>query len=309
MIISNNKHHDLDITINGNKISRVSQEKFLGVLIDDKLTFNAHRQAIAKKIANNCGVLFRARHILSKISLNTLYYSFIQSHMIYCSSVWGLGSKNSLSSIFVSQKRAVRTMTFTKLYKKDKTTGLYTYGHTKSIFNEFNLLNIHNLILTQALNLIHKIKLGAAPIPIVKLFNANNHPITGATRVLTDQQTNRLRRIGINQTNVISRVNNITPFFKEPCGRLKIRKNSFVILGPKLYNYFTSKANSHTLGLKNPIRHENICLNGFKKRMKNVVLNLQSGGEDHHWEPDNYPLYTMTNRDVVLRGDYDASVT
>ena len=37
--------------------------------------------------------------------------------------------------------------------------------------------------------------------------------------------------------------------------------------------------------------------------------NLQSGGEDHHWEPDNYPLYTMTNRDVVLRGDYDARVT
>ena len=182
------------------------------MLIDDKLTFNAHRQAIAKKIANNCGVLFRARHILSKISLNTLYYSFIQSHMIYCSSVWGLGSKNSLSSIFVSQKRAVRTMTFTKLYKKDKTTGLYTYGHTKSIFNEFNLLNIHNLILTQALNLIHKIKLGAAPIPITKLFNVNNHPITGATRVLTDKQTNRLRRIGINETNIISRVNNITPF-------------------------------------------------------------------------------------------------
>ena len=51
--------------------------------------------------------------------------------MIYCSSVWGLGSKSSLSGLFVSQKRAVRTMTFTKLYKKDKITGLYTYGHMK----------------------------------------------------------------------------------------------------------------------------------------------------------------------------------
>ena len=131
MIISNNNNHDFDITINGSKISRVSQEKFLGVLIDDKLTFNAHRQAIAKKIANNCGVLFMARHVLSKKSLNSLYYSFIQSHMIYCSSVWGLGSKSSLSGLFVSQKRAVRTMTFTKLYKKDKITGLYTYGHMK----------------------------------------------------------------------------------------------------------------------------------------------------------------------------------
>ena len=51
--------------------------------------------------------------------------------MKYCSSVWGLGSKNSLSGIFVLQKRALRTMTFTKLYKKDEIKGLYTYGHTK----------------------------------------------------------------------------------------------------------------------------------------------------------------------------------
>ena len=63
---------------------------------------------------------------------NIIHYTFVQSHMIYCSSVWGMGSKNSLFSIFVSQKGTVRNMTFTKLYKKDKTT-VYYLGHVLRI--------------------------------------------------------------------------------------------------------------------------------------------------------------------------------
>ena len=60
--------------------------------------------------------------------------------MVYCSNVWGLGSKNSLKCIFISQKRAIRTMSFIKLYKKDKINGTYTYGHTKKVFNDQGIL-------------------------------------------------------------------------------------------------------------------------------------------------------------------------
>ena len=200
-------------------------------------------------------------------------------------------------------------MTFTKLYKKDEITGLYSYGHTKSIFKEFNLLNIHNLILTQALNLMHKIKLGVAPRSIAKLFNVNDYPTAGVTVTLTEQQTKRLRRLGINQANIITRVDNIIPYFSEPYGRLKVRKNLFGILGPKLYNYFTTKANSQTSCLTKSIRHENIGLSGFKSRMKNFILQLQSSGDEHHWEFNNYPHYTITSRDVALRSDNVVMVT
>ena len=66
MLISNTINHDFNIVIHNQQISRVKEEKFLGVLIDDKLSFNSHRVALAKKVANNCGVLFRARHMLNK---------------------------------------------------------------------------------------------------------------------------------------------------------------------------------------------------------------------------------------------------
>ena len=302
MLISNSINHDFNITINGDSIARVKQEKFLGVLIDEKLTFAAHRQALAKKIASNCGVLFRARHVLSKDSLNKLYYSFIQSHMIYCSNVWGLGSKNSLNKIFISQKRAVRTMTFTKLYKKDNVTGVYTYGHTKQLFKKYEILCIHNVILMQALSLMHKIKLGIAPKLISTLinFNVENNPIIPS---LNNKQLRRLNRLGISETNVVTCENTLTKFASEPDTSLTVQKHSFAARGPKLYNHCVSKANYLERESPRIIKHEKLYLDPFKNRLKYMILDIQSSGSEGFWEPENQPLYTFTNRKIVLRND------
>ena len=308
MLISNLINHDFNIIIGNKKIARVTQEKFLGVIVDDKLTFNAHRQALAKKIANNCGVLFRARHVLNMQSLKLLYYSFIQSHMVYCSGVWGLGSKTSLNSIFLSQKRAVRIMSFTKLYKKDKLSGVYTYGHTKKIFKEYNLLSVHNLVLTQALNLLQKIKLGRAPVSISELFEINNQPQNSAALHLSDRQIRRLNRLGINSSNIITSAENTnTLFINELQANLKVRKQCFDVLGPRLYNNFTSRANRNVIISTKAIKHENLPLNVYKSRIKHFTLKLQHEGDGIHWDPNNFPRYTFTNRDVVLRSDLTAS--
>ena len=219
MVISNTIKHDFDIVIHNQTIARVKQDRFLGVIIDEKLTFNAHKTALARKISNNCGVLYRARYVLNQKSLVCLYYSFIQSHMIYCSNVWGLGTKRSLNSIFISQKRAIRAMSFTKLYKKDKITGVYTYGHTKMKFAKYEFLSIHNLVLTQALNLMQKIKLGIAPESIIQLFEINTDPYSITDISLYDHQIRRLNRLNINNNNVIKRsVDTINFFVRQQAG-------------------------------------------------------------------------------------------
>ena len=306
MLISNTINHDFNIVIHNQQISRVKEEKFLGVLIDDKLSFNSHRVALAKKVANNCGVLFRARHMLNKKSLAALYYSFIQSHMIYCVSVWGLGNKTSINSIFVSQKKALRAISFTKLYKKDKVTGVYTYGHTKKIFKEYGFQTIHNLILMQVLNLMHKIKLAIVPEQIIKLFTIRSNSLN-TYNPLNEHQQKRLARLNISINNVIGHDHNwgITKIFNEPCGRLKTINSTISILGPKVYNHFVSQINSQSVRLnsKATIKHENLGLTAFKSRMKAYILKIQSDGDGIYWSNTNSPLYTFTNRETVLRSD------
>ena len=62
---------------------------------------------------------------------------------------------------------------------------------------------------------------------------------------------------------------------------------------------------SVTLNGNATIKHENLGLKAFKSRMKAYILEIQSEGDDIHWTNTNSPLYTFTNREIVLRSDHD----
>ena len=52
---------DLDIKLNGTKIQRVFETKFLGVKIDAKLTWIPHIEFISNKLSKNIGIILKAR--------------------------------------------------------------------------------------------------------------------------------------------------------------------------------------------------------------------------------------------------------
>ena len=182
-------------------------------------------------------------------------------------------------------------------------TGIYTYGHTKKIFKEQGFQSIHNLILTQVLNLLHKIKLAIAPEPIINLFTLGSSLNVNST--LNEHQHKRLARLNITSNNVIKHNRGIATIFNEPNGRLKTTNSTISILGPKLYNHVVSQLNSQYTPHNNnsTIKHENLGPTAFKSRMKSYILKVQSEGDEIHWISTNPPLYTFTNRDIVLRSD------
>ena len=105
MIFSNSKNknkneYNLNLKLNSEIIDQSHEERFLGVIMDDKLLWASHRADIRTRISRNAGIFFRARHMFKISTLKSLYYSFIQSHLIFCCSVWGTGSKHSLRDIF-----------------------------------------------------------------------------------------------------------------------------------------------------------------------------------------------------------------
>ena len=122
MLFSNRTTRDINIEISATLIERKHTERFLGVIIDDQLNFNQHRATLASKIARNAGVIYKVKGIVPLNVIKMLYNSFIQSHLVYCSNVWGLGSKSSVERIFTAQKRAIRGVKqgfVNYFYKKD----------------------------------------------------------------------------------------------------------------------------------------------------------------------------------------------
>ena len=52
-------------------------------MLDKHIAWNDHINAIAKKLAKNIGLLYRARWFLEKESLKTIYFSYIHSYLSY----------------------------------------------------------------------------------------------------------------------------------------------------------------------------------------------------------------------------------
>ena len=70
------------MTFNNIEIKRESSVKFLGVIIDEKLTWKNHIEVV-EKISKNIGVLYRASHLLDFKNLLKIYFSFIHIYISY----------------------------------------------------------------------------------------------------------------------------------------------------------------------------------------------------------------------------------
>ena len=70
-------------------IERVTNIKFLGVIINDTFKWNDHLSYIISKITKNIVYFYRARHILGQEQLINLYNSFVEPYITYCLPIWG----------------------------------------------------------------------------------------------------------------------------------------------------------------------------------------------------------------------------
>ena len=64
-----------DITIDNQPIDKVEKTKFLGVVIDSKLSWKNHICLVAGKLSKIIGMIIKAREYLNRSALLTLYYS------------------------------------------------------------------------------------------------------------------------------------------------------------------------------------------------------------------------------------------
>ena len=79
--------------------------KYLGVIIDSKLSFFQHAGSIKKKISRAIGILYKIRNFVTKSILINLYYSLIYPFLIYAVHIWGGTSDKNLRPLHVLQKK------------------------------------------------------------------------------------------------------------------------------------------------------------------------------------------------------------
>src|SRR6218665_3153644 len=77
----------LTLHIKNAEIPNVSSTKFLGILVDQFLTWSDHISNITSKISRNLGILSRITYLLPQHIRKNLYYTMIHTYMSYCNIV------------------------------------------------------------------------------------------------------------------------------------------------------------------------------------------------------------------------------
>jgi len=164
---------DLTILINNTPLSQIGSQskekftKFLGLYIDEHLSWNYHVNHINKKISRSLFALKQVKHFLPPESLHTLYFATIHPHILYGILAWGNANKTITNKVNLLQKRAIRIISKAKYN-----------SHTEPLLKNLNILNVNDLYEFEILIFMHKFIHHKLPKSFSNIFTFN-HEIRG----------------------------------------------------------------------------------------------------------------------------------
>lgn len=129
------------LTINNEIIKQSHQERYLGLQLDDKLTWKCHIDKVRSKLISLNGALRKVIGCIPSKVRMTIYNSLVKSHIDYLVEVWGCAAESNLKTLQISQNKIIKTlfkynrlMDTKLLYEKTKLLNLkQTYTYTTCI--------------------------------------------------------------------------------------------------------------------------------------------------------------------------------
>ena len=196
---------DLNLTYNNLDLKNSTNEKILGVHVDQNFVWNNHFQHVSKKISTYLWLLSQIRAYLP-VQHRLLYYNaYIKSHIEYCCIVWGNSCNFNTYRIEKLQRRACKL-----ILGKD-------YSTLDAARAELNILSFEETIFMHKAKVMYKIAHNTAPVYLTDLFR-----MRGNGSNLNDSQLNL--RSTSNGNFII------------PKPKINLFKNSFSYSGALVWN-------------------------------------------------------------------------
>ena len=79
----------LSIKMDDIELEQVSSLRFLGVILNDKLTWDNHKQYIYNKVCRSLGILYKCKYAMREVETIKMYKAFIQPYFLYAIEIWG----------------------------------------------------------------------------------------------------------------------------------------------------------------------------------------------------------------------------
>ena len=93
------------LKLDGKTIFESPKIKYLGLIMDSRLTWKYHINELRKKLSKSIGIIYKMKNLAPLRVLNSLYYALFHSHLNYGICVWGNASEKLLQPIFMLKKK------------------------------------------------------------------------------------------------------------------------------------------------------------------------------------------------------------
>ena len=152
--------NEITIKINKSKLSPVPNVSYLGIVLDESLSWDAHIKKLCKKLAQTNGILSKLCHHVPQKTCISVYFSFFYSFFLYGSLAWQFTSKTNLNRVFILQKKCLCIITFS--FYKD---------HSNPLFKDLKLLKLCNILESEIMKFFYKFSRNELPKSVCSIFN------------------------------------------------------------------------------------------------------------------------------------------
>ena len=156
--------NQFELSFGGEKIQQTKCTKFLGLYIDECLTWEYHVKNVMNKISCNAYLLNRIKKIIPKKFMRQMYFSYIHSIIDYGLTLWGpMIDKLLLNKLITQQKKIVRILDGAKFNTS-----------TPPLFKKFRILKLTDQIEIGLAKFGYQFSNKELPNPILKLCLSND---------------------------------------------------------------------------------------------------------------------------------------
>ena len=172
------------------QLKRVESVKYLGVLLDEKVTWSQQIEYLSKRLSSAAGIFSKLRYYLDIRTMIEMYHALFNSKLQYAILCWGSTSSTSLSKLQTLQNKAIRNMNKApRFYRLD------------NYYLNQRILKVHDLFYLEVAKFMHGHFHGTLPICFSSFFiesrylhRYNTRQTSGTNYNISNFRTNRGQR-------------------------------------------------------------------------------------------------------------------
>ena len=160
----------INLNINKNNIKQVEIFEYLGVYLDNKLSWQNHVQNLQTKLAKFTGLVYKIRNFVPRKIIMMIYNALVGSYLRNAIRAWGSCSPYLKNTLQAAQNKAIRALMFLP----------YT-SNVQACFSDLKILNVDHVFEHETAKLIHSVVFKYNPPRFSDFFEYSTH--TYSTRL------------------------------------------------------------------------------------------------------------------------------